>query len=213
MMSLLSAEDNPFFSTKELEGNDFAPQSNFEKKDFKFNSSARILKNVTITYITLDGSEEDITLDINQSIDWHNNYTISKAQSPNPSPILDVSVTIPEPLLTNEELNSSSLDIELPLDNIMIYDFVSLTSYKKQIKINTKDELLADFTIGNPSKIILDFKNENANMTKDIKLSSPIFKRVVFGSHKEHYRLVIYLDGKYNYTLEKENNGYLLKLI
>ncbi|MFG5142648.1 AMIN domain-containing protein, partial [Campylobacter lari] len=60
----LNAKDNPFDNNIEQKNTEFAKLSPFQRQDFNFNSDARILKNITITYINLDGSEEQTTLDI-----------------------------------------------------------------------------------------------------------------------------------------------------
>lgn len=39
------------------------------------------------------------------------------------------------------------------------------------------------------------------------------FKRLDLGSHKGYYRLVIYLDGKYNFKIQKDESGYVISLI
>ncbi len=59
-------------------------------------------KSITFNYINLDGSEDKIDLDVNKSIDWHDTYTISRFKSPDPSKVLDISVTIPEKIALNK---------------------------------------------------------------------------------------------------------------
>ena len=208
LLNILNADENPFQSEQNLS---IITPPNFQKDEVKFNSNARILKSVTFNYINLDGSENAITLDINKSIDWHDTYIITRQNNPNPSKILDVSVTIPEKNDLSAESNAS-LDLELPEQTGKIYDFIAYTTYKNKIKLNTNDEIISDFSIGNPSKIIVDFKSNAIALTKNIRLNHSLFKRIDFGSHKGYYRLVIYLDGKYNYNIQKDSSGYLISL-
>ncbi len=184
----------------------------FQKEEVKFNSSARILKSITFNYINLDGSEDKIDLDVNKSIDWHDTYTISRFKSPDPSKVLDVSVTIPEKNSSKQESNSTA-NVEIPLQVAKIYDFISYAVYKNKIKLNTSDEMITDFSVGNPSKIVIDFRSNLISPTKNIRLSNSIFKRIDFGSHKGYYRLVIYLDGTYNYNIQKDATGYMINLL
>ncbi len=136
---------------------------------------------------------------------------ISRQNTTSSSQILDVSVTTPQTSGLNRDTNAS-LDIEIPEQVGKIYDFITYVAYKNKIKFNTDDELISDFSIGNPSKIVLDFKSNFISSTKNIKLSHSVFRRIDFGSHKGYYRLVIYLDGKYNYTLQKNSSVYLIVL-
>ncbi|MFQ6342264.1 AMIN domain-containing protein [Campylobacter sp. VTCC 70190] len=207
--SLLYADENPFKTDQNLSL--MAPPE-FQKEEVKFNSSARILKSITFNYINLDGSEDKIDLDVNKSIDWHDTYTISRLKSPDPSKVLDVSVTIPERNNSKQELNSTA-NVEIPLQVAKIYDFISYAVYKNKIKLNTNDEMITDFSVGNPSKIVVDFKSGLISPTKNIRLSNSIFKRIDFGSHKGYYRLVIYLDGTYSYNIQKDASGYMINLL
>lgn len=208
-ISLLYADENPFKTDQNMTL--IAPPE-FQKEEVKFNSSARILKSVTFNYINLDGSEDKIDLDVDKSIDWHDTYTISRLKSPDPSKVLDVSVTIPEKNSSKQESNSAA-NVEIPLQVAKIYDFISYAVHKNKIKLNTSDEMITDFSVGNPSKIVIDFRSNLISPTKNILLSNSIFKRIDFGSHQGYYRLVIYLDGVYNYNIQKDATGYMVNLL
>ncbi|MBZ7948626.1 AMIN domain-containing protein [Campylobacter sp. RM9929] len=204
--SFLNADENPFkVETKEKM---IVPQE-FQERTFRFNSDARILKGITFHYIKADGSEDKLSVDINKSIDWHDAYVLTHSKTPEPSKILDVSVTIPQN--TSQETNKTT-EVDIPLQIAKIYDFISYTVYKNKIKLNTQDDLISDFSVGNPSKIIIDFKSTSIYPTKNIRLKNSIFKRIDFGSHKGYYRLVIYLDGVYNYNIQKDSTGYMVHL-
>lgn len=206
---LLSAEENPFKSEQNVS---MVAPPDFQKEDIKFNSNARVLKSVTFNYINLDGSEDKLNVDINKSIDWHDTYVISRFKSPDPSKVLDVSVTIPEQNSSQKESNNTA-NIEIPLQVDKIYDFISYAVYKNKIKLNTNNELISDFSVGNPSKIVVDFKSDTISPTKNIRIINSIFKRIDFGSHKGYYRLVIYLDGAYSYNIQKDATGYMINLL
>ncbi|OCX43381.1 AMIN domain-containing protein [Campylobacter ornithocola] len=205
----LNAKDNPFDNSLEQQNTEFAKLSPFQRQDFNFNSNARILKNITITYINLDGSEEQTTLDIYKGINWHDTYSFIKTKSPNATPILDVSVTVPQNQATKNtkiEENNTTLNIETPLFSGNIYNFISIGFYNNKINIKTEDRMLRHLSIGDPTKIIIDFaKKQNFN-TKTLQVNTAKVRKVVFGSHKGYYRLVIYLDGKYSYKYSHSEN-------
>lgn len=211
--TLLNAKDNPFDNNIEKKNLEFAQFSPFQRQDFNFDSNARILKNITITYINLDGSEQQMTLDINKSIDWHDNFAFIKSKTPNATPILDVSVTVDKKSSKKVEENNTTINIETPLFTGDIYNFLSLSFYNNKINIKTRDKMLRNLSIGDPTKIIIDFaKNQNFN-TKTLQVNTANVKKVVFGSHKGYYRLVIYLDGKYDYEYSKGKNLHVFNLI
>lgn len=201
------ADENPFNAEQNVS---IITPPPFQRGDVKFNSSARILKSISFHYINLDGTEDTLNLDINKSIDWHDTYTLTRSKSPEASKILDVSVTIPQGNSNNDA--NLSKDFELPSQTGKIDTLLTYTSYKDKMKINTNNELIADFSIGNPSKIVLDFKSEKIAPSKIIRIKDSLFKRIDFGSHNGYYRLVLYLDGKYHYKIEKDTSGYLINL-
>lgn len=211
LTSLAFAQDNPFVPPQPID--EAAIFNDFERKDVVFNSDARLLKSISITYVTLDGSEKTISLDINQSLDWHNIYAFVKTKSPQTTPVLDVSVTTPEQFNLAGEKNAS-LSVEIPNDNGKLDEFISFASYKKKIKFITQDEIIGHFAVGNPSKIIIDFERNVSFKTKNLRLKiGTAFKQLTLGAHKGYYRLVIYLDGKYNYKIQKDDSGYVILLV
>ncbi|WP_297194343.1 AMIN domain-containing protein [uncultured Campylobacter sp.] len=208
------SNDNPFIAPKDVEK---ARLQELEKEDIKFSSDARAIKDISITYISFDGTEKTMKLNINKSIDWHETYSLikNKTQSPDSTQIMDVSVTIPENKkinATSSEINSS-VNIQSPNENGKIEEFLSFATYDKSIKLVSSDEIVGNFALGNPSKIVIDFKRNAAFNTKSINLKKAPFKRISIGSHNTYYRLVIYLDGKYNYKIEKNADGYTVLII
>jgi len=203
-----AANDNPFINAKEANTTVIAPEA-FERKEFAFPSDARLIKSVNISYIALDGSEKNLSFDVGASMDWHDTFVIAKVTKVASSPNLDVSVTLPA---QSAEINST-LNIEAHLDSGKIGDFLGYTTYAKRVKIASEDEIISDFVIGDPSKIVLDFKKDIAFPTQTLRLNQDsAFQRLQVGSHKGYYRLVLYLDGKYDYSLEKTAGGYILSL-
>lgn len=81
-----------------------------------------------------------------------------------------------------------------------------------QIKILTPDVKIKDYPWSNDRKIVIDFKSSKNFYTKSFGIDCGAFKSVTFGAHDSFYRAVIDLDGRYKYTLENIDGGYLLKV-
>jgi len=91
--------------------------------------------------------------------------------------------------------------------------FIEFYNINKELKIVTKDEIIRDFLLVKPHRIVLDFKRDIdiRSYEKDILKSS--FTKVKIGNHKGYYRVVIELDGYYRYRLKKIKEGYLFQLL
>jgi len=81
------------------------------------------------------------------------------------------------------------------------------------LKIVTKDKLLRDFLLVRPQRIVLDFKRDidtrsYVNSGKKRKW----FKKIKIGAHDGYYRVVIELDGYYQYRHKKIKGGYIFTL-
>lgn len=206
----LNATDatNPFSKPSEVSPS--IVNEGFVSQHIDFNSDARLLKSLQITYITLDGSEKTLNLDINQSIDWHDSYALVRVKAPQITPSIDAPVTSPEAFA----LADTNSTLQIPNDNGKLADFISFASYKDKIKLITQDDIIGDFAVANPTKIIIDFKRDASFATKSqrLRLGTP-FKRLQIGAHKGYYRLVIYLDGKYNYKIERDPSGYVVNVM
>ena len=100
----LCARENPFMPISELNTsvmttNVVEKYDNFNSLSFKFPSDAMLLLDVTIRYRANDGSIKEKRLtDINKTIDWNDEFAISKMKNPEPvaAKKLDVSVTMAE---------------------------------------------------------------------------------------------------------------------
>ena len=83
---------------------------------------------------------------------------------------------------------------------------------KYKIFIQTKDELLRDFFLAKPFRLVLDFKRNNVNfLTLSRIVKNSFVKKIVLGAHNGFYRVVIYFDAKYAYKLKKSKKGILIE--
>ena len=100
----LCARENPFMPISELNTsvmttNVVEKYDSFNSLSFKFPSDAMLLLDVTIRYRANDGSIKEKRLtDINKTIDWNDEFALSKMKNPEPvaAKKLDVSVTMAE---------------------------------------------------------------------------------------------------------------------
>ena len=74
--TLIYARQNPFIPAVINENNNLIKKDFFKQTQISLPSDARILKNVTFTYQTLNGSIKKQIFPINKAIDWHNKITI-----------------------------------------------------------------------------------------------------------------------------------------
>ena len=139
----LCARENPFMPISELNTsvmttNVVEKYDSFNSLSFKFPSDAMLLLDVTIRYRANDGSIKEKRLtDINKTIDWNDEFALSKMKNPESvaAKKLDVSVTMAEvpaqkvstPVIieknetkiSNKDRNKSS---DVPTPNVVVID-------------------------------------------------------------------------------------------
>ena len=139
----LCARENPFMPISELNTsvmttNVVEKYDSFNSLSFKFPSDAMLLLDVTIRYRANDGSiKEKRLIDINKTIDWNDEFALSKMKNPEPvaAKKLDVSVTMAEvpaqkvstPVIieknetkiSNKDRNKTS---DVPTPNVVVID-------------------------------------------------------------------------------------------
>lgn len=152
----LCARENPFMPISELNTsvmttNIVEKYDSFNSLSFKFPSDAMLLLDVTIRYRANDGSIKEKRLtDINKTIDWNDEFALSKMKNPEPvaAKKLDVSVTMAEvpaqkvstPVIieknetkiSNKDRNKSS---DVPTPNVVVIDLGT-----KKVKESAKPE-------------------------------------------------------------------------
>ena len=172
----LCARENPFMPISELNTsvmttNVVEKYDSFNSLSFKFPSDATLLLDVTIRYRANDGSIKEKRLtDINKTIDWNDEFALSKMKNPEPvaAKKLDVSVTMAEvpaqkvstPVIieknetkiSNKDRNKTS-DVLTP--NVVVIDLGA-----KKIKEPAKPEQKAvDVKIEPASKPVREIKS------------------------------------------------------
>lgn len=188
--SLVFCRDNPFepfLLPKESSHNSNQETKDyFEAFDFKLPTTARVLKDITVTYQNIDGSIETKTLHIDQSIDWH--YPLRLTQ---------------QDALVSEETQYYS---ELPFEFII---------KKSKLYIHSPYKMQRNFILPKPYRIVIDvdkpLKN-SSNLRKIININKKYFTKISIGTHEGFYRVVITLDGQYQYDLTAGDGNYIVSL-
>ena len=188
----LCARENPFMPISELNTsvmttNVVEKYDSFNSLSLKFPSDAMLLLDVTIRYRANDGSIKEKRLtDINKTIDWNDEFAISKMKNPEPvaAKKLDVSVTMAEvpaqkvstPVIieknetkiSNKDRNKTS---DVPTPNVVVIDLGT-----KKVKETAK-----------PEQKVVEVKIEPASKpVQEIKSSEKEIKFLGFVSFLAH---------------------------
>ena len=188
----LCARENPFMPISELNTsvmttNVVEKYDSFNSLSFKFPSDAMLLLDVTIRYRANDGSIKEKRLtDINKTIDWNDDFALSKMKNPEPvaAKKLDVSVTMAdvpaqkvstpviieknETKISNKDRNKTS---DVPTPNVVVIDLGT-----KKVKEPAK-----------PEQKVVEVKIEPASKpVQEIKSSEKEVKFLGFVSFLAH---------------------------
>ncbi|QOP40309.1 AMIN domain-containing protein [Sulfurimonas marina] len=201
LFSTLYSRENPFFP---IESDDIPLTTNQLEKDtplkrasMKLPSTARTIESVTVSYKNLDGSIQEKTIDLQNSIDWH--LPVFITQHYQDEKVNSVQKT--------EEIKSKKIFKE-----IVSLPFIKFKIYKNEIILVTKDKMLRKFLLVKPQRIVCDFKRETSIRSYVKKIHNEDVTQIKVGTHKGYYRVVIELDGNYRYKVTSEKNGYRFTL-
>ncbi|PAF48060.1 hypothetical protein BKH46_01755 [Helicobacter sp. 12S02634-8] len=188
LLGVLFARDNPFeplLTPKDTTHNsqDRDSSTYFESFDFKLPTTARILKSVAITYENIDGSTDTKVLDINQSIDWH--YPLNLSQ-----------------------INA------LVTEKTHYYSIPPFEFFTKQNKLylHAPYAIQRSFVLPSPYRIVIDFDRQEPTIHQSISINKKYFTKITAGTHDKFYRIVLELDGQYQYQIQKDGNSYIISL-
>ncbi|PAF50447.1 AMIN domain-containing protein [Helicobacter sp. 13S00477-4] len=187
LLSILMARENPFepLLTPKESQHDTTKNSKeyFESFDFKLPTTARILKTITITYQNIDGSLDTKTIDIDQSIDWH--YPLS--------------------------LNQKNAIISEQTKYYTIAPFEFFVK-KNKLYIHTPYKIQRNFILPAPHRIVIDIDRKEPNINQSLQINKKYFTKISIGTHNTFYRIVITLDGQYEYKIIQEDQYYVISV-
>lgn len=233
------ARENPFFP---MEGEKDIPYtSNLNKKTPKLKratitlpSQARVIKKVTIEYENLDASQETKSIELDNTVDWHLPIFISQSYTEQPTERPIVKKRIVKKATVKKSTVKKSISKKSPpkkviaketsteklvekkttgkYKNIAQIEYAKFFAFEKNLEIVTNDELLRDFLLVQPHRIVMDFKRESSMKTYLQNVKNSIFTKIRIGNHDGYYRVVVELDGYYRYKLKKLSSGCLITL-
>ena len=182
----LHARENPFEPIIRPKEDNIAPKNAkdpFTELDFKLPSNARILKSITITYQKIDGSIEEKTIPIDESIDWH------------------------YPLLLTQK--GAILNEDVRYWTIKPFQFFTQGN---KFYLYTNATIVRSFVLPSPYRIVLDIERKDENPSGSINLGVKYFTKASLGTHKDFYRFVITLDGQYPYDITRDGDYYIISV-
>lgn len=145
-------------------------------------STARKIKKITLSYQNLDGSISIIEKELDGDIDWH------------------------FPLVLSQEVQANAT-----LPTMSDFNFHKLFDFHikdKKVTLKTPLQLIRDFTLASPTRLILDFKNNSEQSLKDSMTTHlPVVNKVELQTHLDFYRITLNLDGQYKYSLQNTKEG------
>lgn len=184
----LMARENPFSEVLSQESfpvstNTPKTYSHLKNETFRLPDSARIVKKIIIEYQNLDGSIEKLSKKIDKKVDWHMPITLHHEQM-------------------KSQASRFVQRVKLP--------FISSLTRKNQMKLITKDRLIRHFMLPSPHRIVLDFKGSSKVLGRKYTNFTAPFTEIRMGNHDGYYRVVIELDGQYEYKKKEDKHGIIL---
>lgn len=233
--AVLLARENPFVPIVNINNpSPIEEIKEFKKQAFNVPSDARVLNKMKLIYTNVDGTLKEFELDINEALDWHKVYMLLDAheltnqnneeKNTELKEVDKIKLALKEEdkeedKTTKKEVNESKKEIK---EEIKVKEFKPLEYYfssdfsviidRKLILIKTYNSLLREFCLKNPNRIVLDFKTNYVLKNKIFNTKTDYVESIYSGVHKNFYRLVIRLDGIYDYDVVKNTGEYVIKL-
>lgn len=241
MAQLLLGRENPFAPAQDYKGIDaptniIVERGDFEQQALSLPSNARVLKYVLFGYQTLNGDTEEMRMEVDKNIDWHDPIVVTKESilinPPFMSPPAFVEInndedqapaTSLEEEKTHKKIKSNEVAIEVkdviastqasnmdkkPSVTVGFEDLIGFEAFSRRIIIMSSDKLIRHFMIADPYKVVLDFEKQSAFYTQYLPLNHGAFKQITLGNHSGYYRAAITLDGHYIYEIKPIEGGY-----
>ncbi|WP_298103303.1 hypothetical protein [uncultured Campylobacter sp.] len=204
---------NPTQSSAATSQNTPAPK-NFTQQTFALPSDALTIESLIVRYRDDDGVLHEKIVDINRSIDWHDDFVLSASAKPALHRALDVSVTSTDPNLQKQASQSGITPsfaprLELPLETLKFDDGLKFVIRKDSVQLITAD----------------DFKSSDANASgtleaefwrQDIPLSGASFAVNIGGfsdinvTKEDGYYRIGVRSREGNLSIRPKDGGYLI---
>lgn len=208
-----SQNSNPAQSSAATPQNTPAPK-NFTQQTFALPSDALTIESLIVRYRDDDGALHEKIVDINRSIDWHDDFVLSASAKPALHRALDVSVTSTDPNLQKQVSQSAITPsfaprLELPLETLKFDDGLKFVIRKDSVQLITAD----------------DFKSSDANASgaleaefwrQEIPLSGASFAVNIGGfsdinvTKEDGYYRIGVRSHEGNLSIRRKDGGYLI---
>ena len=211
----LQARENPFFFESNLKQLPYTSNADknlppLKRAAITLPSKARTIEKVVVTYKILDGSIEEKSITLGNSIDWHlpifisQNYVISESNK-------KVFIKNKKPILKKNTKYTNSIDVN-PTKFIKIAkrQYITFLSSNKTLKLITKSKKIRDFLLVKPHRIVIDFKKRLEILAyvkknpKKIKDASK-YLDIKLSELKQPYKNI--------YIIEKKKESFFSRLI
>lgn len=222
LVSACLARENPFLPASQYETittptNVQEARGNFEQQATTLPSRARVLQYVTFGYQSLDGSTEEMRMDVGKDIDWHDPLVVSRESLLlRPSlvlPTMPPESMPPEPMPPLPTEDAPQKILKSPSFKTLTFkEYITFEAGEMRLNVLTKDRLVRHFMVAHPYKVVLDFERDTAFYTHTLDVQKDAFKTITMGNHNGHYRAAILLDGHYLYELKEIEGGYEIVL-
>ncbi len=209
----VSQNSNPAQSSAATPQNTPAPK-NFTQQTFALPSDALTIESLIVRYRDDDGALHEKIVDINRSIDWHDDFVLSASAKPALHRALDVSVTSTDPNLQKQVSQSGITPsfaprLELPLETLKFDDGLKFVIRKDSVQLITAD----------------DFKSSDANASgaleaefwrQEIPLSGASFAVNIGGfsdinvTKEDGYYRIGVRSREGNLSIRRKDGGYLI---
>lgn len=219
LVLLLEARENPFFPSKNSKNliittNQIQKHEPLKRASISLPSSARIIREVSVEYVNLDGSVERKAISLDNSIDWHLPLFVSQSfeEKKMPETVQVMPSADVEQVVTNT-VAVAPKPVPKPVETlrkIIDLDFIKISILGKKMFLETKDETVRNFMLVEPHRIVIDFLEDCDFKSVEKSVENSIFKKVRIGEHAGYYRVVVELDGQYQYNFNKSKEGYIL---
>lgn len=180
--------DNPFESVISPKAEEHRAskiqQEPLSTVEFVLPSTARVIKNIQITYQNLDGSLENKTIQLDESIDWH------------------------YPLLISQKAQNATYTGE---NRFKLGEF-ELVINRAKIFVATRKKMLRDFILPEPYRLVIDVAGVKDSIQESVKMNKKYFVNAEVTTHEDFYRISISLDGRYKYTITPQRDGFVIAL-
>ena len=204
---------NPAQSSAATPQNTPVPK-NFTQQTFALPSDALTIESLIVRYRDDDGALHEKIVDINRSIDWHDDFVLSASAKPALHRALDVSVTSTDPNLQKQASQSGITPsfaprLELPLETLKFDDGLKFVIRKDSVQLITAD----------------DFKSSDANASgtleaefwrQEIPLSGASFAVNIGGfsdinvTKEDGYYRIGVRSREGNLSIRRKDGGYLI---